>query len=95
MTSVDQDSETGACARPQVTGTSDAQSQQQQLYGRQRHTNELPPDLVAIVIARKTQEQQEKGLAGLPYDLWLSIGDHSELFQALKHRGQLNSVLPE
>lgn len=54
----------------------------------------LPSDLVARVIRRKMREQREHGLPGLPYDLWLAVGDdHGQLFQTLKDQGQLASVV--
>lgn len=50
-------------------------------------------DLIDVVIAKKLQEQRENGVHGLPYDLWLACRDNSELYQALRDRGQLETML--
>lgn len=50
-------------------------------------------DLIDNVIARKLQEQNEKGIRSLPYDLWLTSRDNTELYQAVRDRGQLDVML--
>ena len=50
-------------------------------------------NIVQAVIAKKLKDQKERGLSGLPYDLWLASRDNTELYLAVKDRGQLNALM--
>lgn len=53
----------------------------------------LSGDLIDHVIKKKLHEQHEKGIRGLPYDLWLASRNNTELYQAVKNKGQLDAML--
>jgi len=46
-----------------------------------------------VVIKKKLEDEQNNGIRGLPYDLWLTIGDRTELYEAVKGRGQLDAMM--
>lgn len=50
-------------------------------------------DLIGYVIKKKLHEQNEKGVCGLLYDLWLASRNNTKLYQAVKNNGKLDAML--